>query len=445
MLLGPLLSKEREQEMDRVGTVEFPYEIQGVGSFHALMTRREVLPNDTTAGIDVVFLRGGAQRLETPRVATDAIAAEHPTTRAQAFAEPSDRDAGSGLAGLLSHAVALRASDLHLQEGDRPAMRIDGRLQPMLADPVSNLVELLGSGLGSGIARAVTSGRSVDTAFEISGTGRFRLNAYIASGRPCASIRLLPSTVPALGALQLPVPLDELIDLPHGLVIVCGPTGSGKSTTLASLAQEALRRRSIVLVTLEDPIEYRLRTGQGGSLVRQRELGRDVLDFPTGLRDALREDPDMLLIGEMRDADSIGLTLTAAETGHLVLASLHSRSAASAVERVIDTYPPERQGQIRVQLADCLRAVISQRLIPHASGEGRVPAVEVLRVSFNVANVIREGRTAQLATAMQSGRREGQLPLERCLADLVRAGQIRIEDAKAVANDPAALTSYLQG
>jgi twitching motility protein PilT len=341
--------------------------------------------------------------------------------------------------------VSLRASDLHLREGEAPALRIDGRLQTILADPVTNLAELLGESLQESLQAAITTGRSVDVAFEVAGTGRFRLNVYAASQRGCASIRVLPAAVPALATLQLPMPFDDVVDLPHGLVIVCGPTGSGKSTTLAALAQEALRRRSIVLISLEDPIEYRLRGGHNGSLVRQREVGHDVRDFPTGLRDALREDPDVLLIGEMRDADSIGLTLTAAETGHMVLASLHSRSTASAIERVVDTYPPERQGQIRVQLADSLRAVISQRLLPHASGEGRIPAVEVLRVNYNVANVIREGRTAQLATAMQSGRKEGQLPLERCLADLVRGGHVRIEDARAVANDQAALGSYLQG
>ena len=200
-----------------------------------------------------------------------------------------------------------------------------------------------------------------------------------------------------------------------------------------------------MLISLEDPIEYKLRPGAGRSVVRQREVGRDVRDFPCGLRDALREDPDLLLIGEMRDAESIGLTLTAAETGHLVLASLHSRSAASAVERVVDSYPPERQQQIRVQLADALRVVISQRLVPSSSGEGRTAALEVLRVNHNVANLIREGRTAQIATAMQSGRKEGQLPLERCLADMIRAGQVQLEDARAVANDATALASYVRG
>jgi len=198
-----------------------------------------------------------------------------------------------------------------------------------------------------------------------------------------------------------------------------------------------------VLITLEDPIEYRIPAGCEGGLVRQREIGREVSDFATGLRDALREDPDILLIGEMRDAETIGLALTAAETGHLVLTSLHSRTSASAVERIVDTYPPERQRQIRVQLADSLRAVISQRLLPRADGKGRVPAVEFLRVNFGVANLIREGKTPQILSAVQSGGDEGMVPLERSLADLVRAQIVRAEAARSVVSDLKALDDYL--
>ncbi|HEY8088127.1 MAG TPA: ATPase, T2SS/T4P/T4SS family, partial [Polyangiaceae bacterium] len=216
----------------------------------------------------------------------------------------------------------------------------------------------------------------------------------------------------------------------------------GKSTTLAALAQEALRRRSIVLTTLEDPIEHGLSAGET-SLVRRRQIGRDARDFATGLRDALREDPDVLLLGEMRDPETIGLALTAAETGHLVLSSLHAGSAAASVERIMDAYPPARQAQIRVQLADALRAVVVQRLLPKAKGGGRVVALEVLRVTHAVAAIIREGKTAQLASAVQSGKREGMISLERCLADRVQAGEIRAEDARAAANDPASLAMYM--
>ena len=272
--------------------------------------------------------------------------------------------------------------------------------------------------------------------------GRVRVHVFQSSAGLAAAVRLLPRAAPSLSSLHMPVPLDDLADLTQGLVLVCGATGSGKSTTLAALAQEALRKRSIVLTTLEDPIEYSLSPPET-SLIRRRQVGRDVRDFATGLRDALREDPDVLLVGEMRDPETIGLALTAAETGHLVLASLHSRSAASAIERIVDVYPGERQSQIRVQLADSLRAVVVQRLLPRARGEGRIPAIEVLRVTHAVASLIREGKTAQIGSAIQSGRREGMLTLERCLADRVQAGEIRAEDARAVANEPSSLASYL--
>jgi twitching motility protein PilT len=255
---------------------------------------------------------------------------------------------------------------------------------------------------------------------------------------------VLPRVVPRLDELNFPVSLSELVQVPHGLVLVCGPTGSGKSATLAALAVEALRQRGGVLISLEDPIEYALGDEPGAGLVRQRQIGRDVRDFGSGLRDALREDPDILLIGEMRDTESISLALTAAETGHLVLASLHSRSAAATVERIVDSYAPERQQQIRVQLADALRAVIAQRLLPRAKGGGRVVALEILRGNHTVANLIREGKTAQIVSVIQAGKKDGMLPLERCLADLVRSGQITREVALAAGNDVSSLQSYLQ-
>ncbi len=200
------------------------------------------------------------------------------------------------------------------------------------------------------------AGRSVDMALDVENIGRCRFNLYRAGGRYAAAIRLLPRLAPALEELRMPIPLDDLVAVPHGLVIVCGPTGSGKSTTLAALARAALafsarRGQARMLISLEDPIEFTIHANEGG-LVRQRQVGSDVLDFPTGLRDALREDPDVLLIGEMRDAETISLAMTAAETGHLVLTSLHSRSAIGSIERIVDTYPAARQQQIRVQLAE---------------------------------------------------------------------------------------------
>ncbi|HEY2734221.1 MAG TPA: ATPase, T2SS/T4P/T4SS family, partial [Polyangiales bacterium] len=196
------------------------------------------------------------------------------------------------------------------------------------------------------------------------------------------------------------------------------------------------------LVTLEDPIEYTL-TPSETSLVRRRQIGRDVRDFASGLRDALRADPEMLMLGELRDPESIALALTAAETGHLVLASMHSGSASSAIERIVDSYETGRQQQIRWQLADSLRAVVAQRLLNRVRGEGRVPAIELLRVTRGVASLIREGKTAQFATVLQSSRREGMISLERSLADRVQAGEVRTEDAYAAANDPESLAIFL--
>jgi twitching motility protein PilT len=255
----------------------------------------------------------------------------------------------------------------------------------------------------------------------------------------------LRPTPPDLDDLGLQADLADLPLRAHGLVIVCGPTGSGKSTTLAALARRALEERSALLVSLEDPIEYSLEASPKPlrGVARQRQIGSDVKDFPTGLRDALREDPDVILVGEMRDPESITLALTAAETGHLVLTSLHARSAASAVERIADAYAPERQKQVRVQLADALAAVIVQRLLPSRRG-GRVVAMEVLRSTSSVENLIREGRTAQFATAMQAGRDDGMLPFEKSLAALVKSGDVPLEDALAAANDRDVLLGYVR-
>ncbi len=370
----------------------------------------------------------------SPTFATPAFAAS------QGPVEP-----GPELASLLAHAASLRASDVHLQDGEPPVLRIDGRLRPSPDAGPLDLARVLGPSIMNEAKRRMATGASADLAIGVEGVGRFRLNVFQTAEGLSAAIRLLNAAPPSLAQLGAPVPLDDVIDLPHGLVLVCGPTGSGKSTTLASLAREALVRRASLVLTLEDPIEYVLSSRGRKGLVRQRQVGRDVRDFATGLRDALREDPDILLIGEMRDPETISLALTAAETGHLVLASLHSRSAASAVERIVDTYPPERHQQVRVQLADALRMVIAQRLIPRANGEGRVLAAEVMRVNHAVANAIREGKASNIQSAIQSGRREGMVPLEKCLAELVQKRQITLEEARAVANEPVALSSYVSG
>ncbi len=456
-LLGEILPPDREQTLKSQGRIEVSYEAPGIGVFHVKLSMRP-------GGFDVVFLRESRRpaaaapppapahvpaSAPTPAVAfappaavpahppphPAAAPAPHPTPAAPLAGPPpaADEPATPLLQQLVAAAFAMRASDLHLTDGHPPLVRVDGALRSLGAEPVD---------LAATVGPSLLHGFSADAGLDIPGTGRVRLHVFRTSEGLAAAVRLLPPAAPTLASLHLPVPLEDLVALPHGLVLVCGATGSGKSTTLAALAQEALRRRSIVLTTLEDPIEHGLVPSES-SLVRRRQIGRDARDFASGLRDALREDPDVVLVGEMRDPETIGLALTAAETGHLVLSSLHCGSAASAVERIVDSYPPVRQAQIRVQLADALRAVVVQRLLPKARGGGRIPALEVLRVNHAVASLVREGKTAQIATAIQSGRREGMMSLERCLADRVQAGEVRAEDAKAASNDPASLAMYM--
>ena len=425
-LLGEILSPDAEAALRARGRHEGPYDAGAVGAFQVTLTSADA------GALEAVFVRASSS--------TTAAASPVSSARAVPHAPVAALAASALLASLVARASAMRASDLHLADGDVPFARVDGRLRRFDDAPAIDVAATLA--LGDVDKDRLAHGRSVDAGMEIEGVGRIRVHVYAAAEGLVAAVRLLPPAAPSFSSLHMPVAFDDLVALPHGLVLVCGATGSGKSTTLAALAQEALQRRSIVLVTLEDPIEYAL-TATSTSLVRRRQVGRDVVDFASGLRDALREDPDVLLVGEMRDPETIALALTAAETGHLVLASLHSRSAASAVERIVDAYPPERQQQIRVQLADSLHAIVSQRLLPRARGPGRLPAIEVLRVNHAVASMIREGKTAQIATAVQSGRSDGMLSLERCLADRVRAGEVRPEDARAAADDPATLAMYL--
>jgi len=341
----------------------------------------------------------------------------------------------NSLEALLARAAALHASDIHVRQGEAAFARVDGQLS-LLEAGAHDVRELLGSAFEG--ARS-----SADYALSSPSAGRLRLHTFLAGGLPALAVRLLPPEIPTLTALGIPNELRDLASLPNGLVLLTGPAGSGKSSTAAALCQELIRQRSVMLLTLEDPVEYAFDARHTNSVVRQRQIGLDVPDFASGLRDALREDPDVLLIGEMRDAESIGLALTAAETGHLVFATLHSRSAASAIDRIIDAYPAARQQQLRVQLSESLRAVIAQRLLPHARGSGRALAVEVLRRNAAVANLIREGKTPQLTSAMQSSRKEGMVLLERSLADLCRSGAIEEKHAFAAANDQDCLMEYL--
>jgi twitching motility protein PilT len=450
-LLGDILSPERAAALQARKPVDATHEAGALGTFHVTLTARE------GGGLDVLFVRGkrpppaAAQAAPPPPApATTRNDAPPPSsiqatevTVASAVAPPPKAPLtvllGPQMVSLIARAASLNGSDLHLLEGEPPSVRVSGILARLDDEVAVSFTELFS--FDDEARRRISGGESIDRGLETEGA-RIRLHLYATSAGLAAAVRLLPQAPPNLAQLHIPVPIDDLAFAPHGLVLVCGATGSGKSTTLAALAQEALRRRSIMLVTLEDPIEFALAASEQ-SLVRRRLVGRDTPDFASGLRDALREDPDVLLVGEMRDPATISLALTAAETGHLVFASIHSRSAASAIERIVDSYPPEGQQQIRGQLADSLRAIIVQRLIPRARGGGRVVAVEVLRGTHAVAALVREGKTSQIPTLLQSGKKEGMLSLERSLADRVQSGEIRAEDAKAAANDPGSLAMYL--
>jgi twitching motility protein PilT len=433
-LLGEILDPAREAELKAHGSVELDYDGGKQGAYHVTLTR-------STAGFDALFMQIEALKAAQLMAAKTAPPSAAKTAPAQrpAPAGSLSLDA-SNLRELIESALALRASDLHLAAGERPSVRIDGTLRRLNADPIDDFAKTVP--LAAPDAARLQAGESVDLAFDIAGAGRVRIHVYPSASGPIAAVRLLPRTAPSFASLNMPLSFDDLIDQPHGLVLICGAAGAGKSTTLAALAQEALQRRSMLLVTLEDPIEYTL-TPSETSLVRRRQIGRDVRDFATGLRDALRADPEMLMLGELRDPESIALALTAAETGHLVLASMHSGSAASAIERIVDSYPTGRQQQIRWQLAESLRAVVAQRLLNRVRGDGRLPAIELLRVTRGVASLIREGKTAQFATVLQSSRREGMISLERSLADRVQAGDVRAEDAYAAANDTESLAIFL--
>lgn len=449
-LLGEILSPERDAAVRAGNRVELTYDAGACGEFHVALTLGE-----EPGGVAATFVRA-SRAAAADRSARPATIERSPAIeRAPAFerspsferapapqpgpdAPPPAIAPTPELAALVARAAAARASDVHFADGAAPFLRVDGALRRLDDAPLDVATAL---GLGTPHRELLARGRSIDLGLEMPGAGRVRVHAFATADGLAAAVRLLPPSAPTFASLHMPIAFDDLVLLPHGLVLVVGATGSGKSTTLAALAQEALRKRSIVLVTLEDPIEYAL-DPSSASIVRRRQIGRDAPDFASGLRDALREDPDVILVGEMRDPETIALALTAAETGHLVLASLHSRGSAQAIERIVDTYPAERAQQIRAQLADSLRAVVGQRLVPRARG-GRVPAVEVLRVTHAVASMIREGKTAQIASALQSGKKDGMISLERSLADRVHSAEIRPEDARAAANDPAMLAMYL--
>ena len=325
---------------------------------------------------------------------------------------------------LIAEARALGASDVHLAAGRLPVMRLHGLLQPMAAEPVAavQLEQSLREVLSEQLLAQLQRSGEVDAALNDAQGGRLRLNAYRQGGSYAVAVRLLAGSIPSCEELGLPVVVQQLAALERGLVLVTGSTGSGKSTTLSALVQKINSTRSVHVLTLEDPIEYVYPPGK--ALINQREVGRDTESFASGLRSALRQDPDVILVGELRDAEAIAIALTAAETGHLVLATLHTQDAVSSVTRLVELLP-ERQQQVRAQLAECLQAVVCQRLLLRADGHGRAAAFEVLIATAALRNLIREAKTHQLVSYMQTGKQYGMVLMETYIDSLRQKGVIK--------------------
>jgi twitching motility protein PilT len=326
---------------------------------------------------------------------------------------------------LLEAMLDAGASDLHLTAGARPAVRVHGRLDQLERYPVlvpGEIRTMVYSILTQRQREKLESDLELDCAHNLPGRARFRLNVYFQRDSVGAAFRLIPVEIKPLEALGIPPQVANLSRLPRGFVLVTGPTGSGKSTTLASLVDLANRERTDHIMTVEDPIEF-LHTHKR-CLVNQREVGEDTKSFASALKHVLRQDPDIILVGEMRDLETISIALTAAETGHLVFATLHTQDAPQTVDRVIDVFPTNQQQQVRVQLAGAIQGVVCQQLVPTADGSGRAVAVEVMVATPAIRNLVREGKTHQIYSAMQAGGRHGMQTMDQSLADLV--GRYRI-------------------
>lgn len=346
---------------------------------------------------------------------------------------------------LLEEVVKKKASDLHIQVGLPPMLRVDGSLVAVSGADALNeeaVEALIFAILDEDQKQILLKDKEFDFSFAFGDMGRFRVNAFHERGNLAAALRLIPNEILTIEQLGLPQIVSKFADYPRGLVLVTGPTGSGKSTTLAAMLHKINLERAAHIVTIEDPIEYTHKSQK--SVVVQREVHYDTYSFSAALRSALREDPDVVLIGEMRDLETIASAITIAETGHLVLATLHTNSAAQSIDRMIDVFPPHQQPQIRAQLANILMAICSQRLIPVIGG-GRVAASEILVATPAVRNIIREGKSHQLEAVIQTGAEHGMQSMDKTLVSLVHNGTITYEEARNYAIDLEELDRLMRG
>jgi len=365
-----------------------------------------------------------------PAVPVPAAVAVEPAPSAS-YKRQTTEQSGPGdlnVSDLLVEMVDAGASDLHLTSGAPPMMRQRGELRPLGEHPMLTphmLQRSLYALLSQKQRERFESELELDFAYSVPGKARFRVNVYRQRESLGAAFRLIPYEIKPLEALGVPPAVNHFAGLARGMVLVTGPTGSGKSTTLAGILDLANRTRREHIMTVEDPIEFLHR--HKGCLVNQREVGEDTRSFASALKHALRQDPDIILVGELRDLETISVALTAAETGHLVFATLHTQDAAQTIDRVIDVFPAEQQQQVRVQLAGAIQGVVCQTLCKTANGKGRVVATEVMTATPAIRNLIREGKTHQIYSSMQAGAKSGMHTLDQHLAELVRTGQITYE------------------
>ncbi|MDR3297794.1 MAG: type IV pilus twitching motility protein PilT [Candidatus Nomurabacteria bacterium] len=344
-------------------------------------------------------------------------------------------NSGLRIENLLEECIKKQASDLHLQVGLPPILRVDGSLQPISNTPKldeTSIEQLIFATLDEDQKQILLKDKEFDYSFAFGDLGRFRVNAFHEKGNLASAFRLIPNQIKTVAELGMPSIVSSFAEYPRGLVLVTGPTGSGKSTTLAALIDKVNAEKSKHIITIEDPIEFTHKSKR--SVIAQREVHYDTYSFSAALRSALREDPDVVLIGEMRDLETISAAITIAETGHLVFATLHTNSAAQSIDRIIDVFPPHQQPQVRSQLANILMAICSQRLVP-AIGGGRVVAAEVLIANPAVRSIIREGKTHQLDTVIQTGADQGMQTMDRTLVKLIQTGVITYDQGREYAVD----------
>jgi len=395
------------------------------------------------ASATAVFPTGAPMTPPAQHVATDEPAAALTTPESTAdfhgielHRHPRDH-AHAGLVSALIQVVLQNASDLHVTTDAMPTIRVDGSLRPALSGGAVWDAAIVRTALESLLTpdqqKRFDDELELDFAYSLSDEARFRVNFYQQRGSLGAAFRLIPTEIKQLGDLGVPESVSTFAKLPRGLVLVTGPTGSGKSTTLAALIDLVNRTRADHIVTVEDPIEFMHQHKK--SLVNQREVGHDTHSFAAALKHVLRQDPDVILIGELRDLETISVALTAAETGHLVFATLHTQSAAQTIDRVIDVFPPYQQDQVRTQLASTLQGVVCQTLLPKASGRGRVVATEIMMMTPAIGNLVREGKTNQIPSAMQAGRDLGMHTMDQKLADLVNTGVVTHKAAMEKVHD----------